>query len=116
MDDLISLIRQNMADRSDILRKYVFQVFKALLHKSHDTSIIDLLVNPLIDNPEPDNIDLNLLIFSELLNSDSDLMVDSITPKLFSDPLTPFKVEIMMNNAKILAPKLYPNGIAIIFP
>jgi hypothetical protein len=24
MDDLISLIRQNMADRSDILRKYVF--------------------------------------------------------------------------------------------
>ncbi len=55
-----------MADSNDILRKNVSLSFKALLHKTKDTSSLDLLIKPLLQADEENN-NLNLLIFSELL-------------------------------------------------
>jgi hypothetical protein len=75
-----------------------------------------MLVQPLLDQERPDNYDLNLLIFSELLHSESDLIIDYLTPCLFDGNLTAFKIEIMMANAEVLAPKLYENDIQLIFP
>lgn len=105
-----------MADPSELLRKYVFTAFKVLLQKARDTESLGMLVQPLLDQERPDNYDLNLLIFSELLHSESDLIIDYLTPCLFDGNLTAFKIEIMMANAEVLAPKLYENDIQLIFP
>lgn len=72
-------------------------------------------MRPILDNPS-NEYDKNLAIFKELLNSESDMIIDYLTPEIFEKPLTPFKTEVMMANAEILAPKLYENELSVIFP
>lgn len=66
---LVELIRQNMADESDVLRKYVFSSFKALLHKCQDTACLDILIQPILENQNPQDLNMNIVIFTELLGS-----------------------------------------------
>ena len=104
-----------MADSNDILRKNVSLSFKALLHKTKDTSSLDLLIKPLLQADEENN-NLNLLIFSELLQSESELIINHLTPLLFEGPLTNFKIDIIIANAEALAPQIYQNNLPMIFP
>lgn len=46
-------------------------------------------------------------MISELLLSDSALIIDHLTPKLFTSPLTTFKIDVIMNNSNSIGPYLY---------
>ena len=56
-----------------------------------------------------------MIIFKQLLNSNSELIINYLAPEIFAKPITPFKTEILMSNADILAPQLYENDLSVIF-